>query len=88
MNERIPIEIRARIRVDGSVVPEDVIVLGVRYHITSVLKKCAVRPIGISCISALEYTVMIEGRRKKIYYEKLSGKWFSVKERNGLYEEG
>ncbi len=86
MNERIPIEVRVRMRADGSVVPEDVIVLGIGYHITSVLKKCAVRPPGISCINAIEYTVMVEGQRKKIYYEKLSGKWFSVKEKKGFYE--
>ena len=76
--QKIPIEARVRMRLDGRVLPEEVIVSARSFPITKILKITELRPVGVPCIAPIEFTVVVEGSVKKIYYERSGGNWFSV----------
>ena len=80
--QKIPIEARVRMRLDGSVIPEEVIVSAKSFPITRILKITELRPVGVPCIAPIEFTVVVEGSVKRIYYERSCGNWFSVVQRD------
>ena len=77
---RIPLVIDARFMTDGTFVPHKLFYNGVAFEITKVLRKRRYCPTVVSCIAPVEYTVMIEGAERRIYYEADTNTWFSVKE--------
>ena len=81
---RIPIEVLALMRADGSVIPRAVLVKGEKFEITRILGISSQYPCGVPCISPIEFSVVINSIEKKIYYERSSGTWFSV----GVSKEG
>ncbi|MBR2370838.1 MAG: hypothetical protein IKA82_02335 [Clostridia bacterium] len=80
--ERIPLAVQVVIRRDGSIVPQKVMFEKTPYHITSIVSVKRFCPRIVPCIAPVEYTVVINGILKRIYYESDTNKWFSVKERN------
>ena len=68
--KRIPLTIEALFLPDGSFRPQKLIYNSTTYHITRVVR----------CIAPIEYTVIIDGIEKQIYYEEDTNTWFSVKE--------
>lgn len=80
--ERIPLAVQVVIRPDGSITPQKVLLDEAQYDITSIVSVRRFCPRIVPCIAPVEYTVMIHGILKRIYYESDTNKWFSVRERN------
>ena len=77
---RIPLVIDARFMTDGTFIPHKLFYNDVAFEITKVLRKRRYCPTVVRCIAPVEYTVMIDGAERKIYYEADTNTWFSVKE--------
>lgn len=77
---RVPLVVDVRFDSDGSIVPISLFYCDRRFSIDKVISSRNYTPNVVPCRFPIEYTVMIEGYKKKIYYEKHSNKWFSVKE--------
>ena len=65
---------------DGSFKPLKVYFGGEAFEITRILSKKRYCPRVVSCIAPIEYTVIIDGQEKRIYFEADTNTWFSVKE--------
>ena len=77
---RVPLTVDALFLPDGSFRPRKIYFGGVPYEITRVLQKRRYCPKEVGCFAPVEYTVLVERRQKKIYYEADTNTWFSVKE--------
>ncbi len=77
---RIPLAVDARFQSDGSFIPLKVLYRGMSFEITRVLGKRRRCPPGVRAVASVEYSVMVNGREQKIYFEAESNSWFSVKE--------
>jgi len=77
---RVPLTVDALFLPDGSFRPRKIYFGGEPYEITRVLQKRRYCPRVVRCITPVEYTVIIDKREKKIYYEADTNTWFSVKE--------
>lgn len=76
---RIPLAVGVIYSADGVFKPKTISVNGEKFLIDRVLYKRNYCPKSISAIAPIEFTVLVEGETKKIYFEKDTGKWFSVK---------
>ena len=77
---RIPLGVDALFMTDGSFVPTKVLYKDKVFEITRVLgtrKRC---PPGVRAVAPTEYSVIVDGREQKIYFEAETNTWFSVKE--------
>lgn len=77
---RIPLTMDALFSTDGTVTPLKFYYKGRAYDIMRILGRKKHCPPGVRAIAPLEYSVLIDGRERKIYYEEDSNTWFSVKE--------
>ena len=75
---RIPLSVGVIYSKSGRVLPRTVIFEGERFPIDKILFQKKKNPLVVPCIAPLEFTVLIGGQEKKIYFEKDTGKWFSV----------
>ena len=78
--KRIPLTIEALFLPDGSFKLQKLIYNSTTYHITRVVGHRPYCPRVVRCIAPIEYTVIIGGIEKQIYYEEDTNTWFSVKE--------
>ena len=76
---RIPLAVGVIYSADGVFKPKTISVNGEKFSIDRVLYKRNYCPKSVSAIAPIEFTVLVEGETKKIYFEKDTGKWFSVK---------
>lgn len=76
---RIPLAVGVIYSSDGNFKPKTISVGGQVFSIDKVLYKKNYCPKSVPAIAPIEFTVMVEGETKKIYFEKDCGKWFSVK---------
>lgn len=78
--KRIELEVRAYFSADGMITPEKIYFVDKCYNVDGII--CIRRhcPTTVGCIAPTEYTVIIEGREKNIYFEADTSKWFSIKE--------
>lgn len=76
---RLPLSVEARFTTDGRMIPLRVRCPDEAYEIDRVLAVRRYRPPGVACIAPVEYTVIICGIEKHIYYEADSCTWFSVR---------
>ena len=77
---RMPIGIEALFLPDGSFVPKKLIYRGRVFDIVRVEKVRKYSPWQVRAVATTEYTVIIDGAERQIYYESDSNKWFSIKE--------
>ena len=78
--KRIPLAIEAVFTVDGTIKPKKIIVGGESFSIDKVKfikRRC---PLVVPCVAPLEYTILVDGNEKRIYFEPHSNMWFSIKE--------
>lgn len=80
MKKRIPISVEAVFDDDGALIPKKLFYKGRAFSIERLIGIRQYCPPGISCISPLEYVMVIDGLRRKIYFEQSTNKWFSIKE--------
>lgn len=76
---RIPLAVGVVYSADGNFKPRTISVNGEKFLIDRVLYKKCYCPKSVPAIAPIEFTVLVEGETKRIYFEKDSGKWFSVK---------
>ena len=77
---RIPLTVDAIFSAEGTLKPRKIITKDGIFAIDRVLKIQSRTPVVVPCIAPIEYTVIVEGHEKAIYFEPHSRKWFSVKE--------
>lgn len=77
--KRIPLMIDVIFTREGNMMPRTLIFDEKRFEISKVIKKRRFCPKEVPCVAPIEYTVMIEGVEKKIYFEPDTFMWFSVK---------
>lgn len=78
--KRIPLTVDALFLPDGSLKPQKLIYNETVFEITRIVSVRPRCPRVVRCIAPVEYTVIIDGIEKQIYYEEDSNTWFSVKE--------
>lgn len=83
---RVPLTVGVVYSTNGIFKPRAIFVGGERFLIDKVISKKNYCPKSVGAIAPIEFTVMVEGERKKIYFEKDTDKWFSVK--RALENEG
>ena len=76
---RIPLAVGVIYSADGIFKPKTISVNGENFKVDRVLYKKNYCPKNVPCIAPIEFTVLVEGETKKIYFERDTGKWFSVK---------
>ena len=76
---RIPLAVGVIYSADGIFKPKTILINGEKFLIDRVLSKKNYCPKSVGAIAPIEFTVMVAGEIKKIYFEKDTGKWFSVK---------
>ena len=77
--QRFPLNVDVIFLADGTMKPQKIILKEGVFSIDRVLGSKKHCPLVVPCISPVEYTVLVEGSQKKIYYEPHTSKWFSVK---------
>ena len=77
--QRIPLAVGVIYSADGIFKPKTILINGEKFLIDRVLYKKNYCPKSVGAIAPIEFTVMVAGEIKKIYFEKDTGKWFSVK---------
>lgn len=84
---RIPLAVGVIYSADGTFKPKTISVGGQSYQIDKILYKKNYCPKSVPAIAPVEFTVLVFGKTKKIYFERDTGKWFSVMPvRNGQNE--
>ena len=78
MQEKIPIEVIVRFTENGEIRPLKLIYGDKIYLIDKVYKKTMTTPKGSFGLS-LEYNCLINGKRKKIYFDRYNNIWYVFK---------
>lgn len=78
--KRIPLTIDALFLADGTIKPRKIIINEGVFSIDKILKVKPFCPRVVPAVAPVEYTVLVEGCEKKLYFEPHSNMWFSVKE--------
>lgn len=78
--KKVPLGVEAKFLTDGTILPRVIWLDANRYVIERIVCKNKHHPPEVGCIAPLEYTVMVEGFIKNLYYEPSTQQWFSVKE--------
>lgn len=77
---KLPLSVEARFFTSGLIYPRKLHFAAKQYTIDRVISQRPHNPGTVSCITPIEYVVMIEGQTKKIYFEPETHQWFSIKE--------
>lgn len=80
MLKRIPISVEVIYDDDGALIPKKLFYKGRTYDIERLIGIRRYCPQGIRGVDPTEYVTVIDGLRRKIYFEPSTNKWFSVKE--------
>ena len=80
--KRVPLTVNAVFMTDGTIKPKKIIIANGVFNIDRIVDIKRYCPRVVSCVAPIQYTVIVEGTEKKIYFEPHSNMWFSVK----LYE--
>ncbi len=80
--ERIPLVVDVIFMQDGTMKPRKLMYNEQVFDIKRVIRVKRHAPSVVPCIAPIEYTVLIDNIEKKIYFEKETFMWFSVKQIN------
>ena len=83
--ERINLDVDATFSSRGTLIPRKVLYDKRHYPVSRVVGQRPFSPEGITCADPIEYTTIIRGKKKKLYYEPSTSTWFSVKWRPRQY---
>ena len=78
--KKIALGVEAKFLTDGTILPRAIWLNGYCYTIDRIISKNKRHPMEVGCIAPIEYSVVVDGIRKLIYYEPSLQQWFSVKE--------
>lgn len=77
--KRINLDVDVRFKSDGTLVPRNVTYKARYYAVSRVLGQRPFIPREVKCKEPIEYTTIIDGKEKKLYYEYSTNTWFSIK---------
>lgn len=77
--KRINLDVDVRFKSDGTLVPRNVTYKARHYTVSRVLGQRPFIPREVKCKEPIEYTTIIDGKEKKLYYEYSTNTWFSIK---------
>lgn len=76
---RVPLNVDAIFLANGKIKPRKIILKEGVFTIDRIISSKNYCPHVVPCVAPTEYTVIVEGSEKKIYFEPHSNMWFSVK---------
>lgn len=79
--QKIELGVEAAFFTNGTIIPHKLSIGTQKYKIDRIIGCRPRNPGTVSCISPIEYIVIVEGQTKKIYFEPETHQWFSIKER-------
>ena len=77
--KRINLDVDVRFKSDGTLIPRQVTYKARHYAVSRVLGQRPFIPREVRCKEPIEYTTIIDGKEKKLYYEYSTNTWFSIK---------
>lgn len=77
---RMPLSVGVVYKTDGKITPVIIIHENQKFSIDKILDVKKHAPPTVGSVAPYQYTVLVSGETKKIYFEEDTGKWFSVKE--------
>ena len=78
--KRINLNVEVCFKADGSLIPQKVSYKARRYTVSRVLGQRPYIPKEVKCQDPIEFTTLINGKEKKLYYEYSTNTWFSIKQ--------
>ena len=78
--QRINLDVDVRFKSDGALIPQRVTYKARQYPVSRIVGQRPFIPREVKCTEPLEYTAIIRGREKKLYYEYSTNTWFSIKQ--------
>ena len=76
---RVPLTVGVIYSKGGDFKPKTIFVDGETFSVDKVLYRKNYCPKSVPAIAPIEFTILVEGETKKIYFEKDTGKWFSIR---------
>ena len=76
---RINLDVDVKFKSDGSLLPQRVSYKARQYTVSRILGQRPYIPKEVKCQDPIEFTTVINGREKKLYYEYSTNTWFSIK---------
>jgi len=80
--ERLSLEVEAVFLTNGDIRPKALFCNGLKFDINKIVGIRTYTPRQVACFLPIQYTILVAGKCKEIYFEAKSNTWFSVKERN------
>ena len=78
--KRINLDVDVRFKSDGTLIPQKITYKARQYPVSRIIGQRPFIPKEVRCKEPLEYSTIIRGREKKLYYEYSTNTWFSIKE--------
>ena len=78
-HKRINLDVEVKFRSDGTMIPRKVTYKARQYTVSRVLGQRPYIPREVKCREPIEYSTVIDGKQKKLYYEYSTNTWFSIK---------
>lgn len=72
---RVPLGVNVYYMEDGEMRIKSIVFDDRTFEVQKIIKKRRIAP-PVSCIAPIEYTIKIDGKVKKIYFEAETNKWF------------
>ncbi len=77
--KRINLDVDVKFKSDGTLIPQKITYKARHYSVSRVLGQRPFIPKEVKCKEPIEYTTIIDGKEKKLYYEYSTNTWFSIK---------
>lgn len=76
--KRINLDVDVRFKSDGTLIPRQVTYKVRNYAVSRVLGQRPFIPGEVRCKEPIEYTTIIDGKEKKLYYKYSTNTWFFI----------
>ena len=78
--KRINLDVDVRFKSDGTLIPQKITYKARQYPVSRIIGQRPFVPKEVRCKVPLEFTTIIRGKEKKLYYEYSTNTWFSIKQ--------
>lgn len=78
--KRINLDVDVKFKCDGTLIPQKITYKAQQYPVTRIVGQRPFIPREVKCKEPIEFTAIIKGREKKLYYEYSTNTWFSIKQ--------
>lgn len=77
--KRINLDVDVKFKCDGTLIPQKITYKAKQYPVTRIIGQRPFHPGEVKCKEPIEFTAIIKGKEKKLYYEYSTNTWFSIK---------